>query len=293
VATAQRRQGIDRLRVGELRRIVRDWRDGGVVFDRDLAARLFRVAVPHLARGGGNLVAFARDYATEHFEALGREHFASLERDFRTGRAKPPSPLKADEAARVLGITDAERTRLDLRTIGAIDRDKAQRQADRAARKAETKREKRAKAEAADAAARREKEAKRKRDERKCMPREEYEAQARADRIEAERLGVHPRTVKRGREKEASCPSVRPAPPRRMSKCVRVKVCPAPICSEGASVCVSNKPPGVVSAAAIARLPASDEPSPERVNDPRWAELLVQGCRSTRPRRDSRVAPAR
>src|SRR4051794_13589177 len=106
-------------------------------------------------------------------------------------------------------------------------------------------------------------------------------------------LGVHPRTVKRGREKEASCPSVRPAPPRRMSKCVRVKVCPAPICSEGASVCVSNKPPGVVSAAAIARLPASDEPSPERVNDPRWAELLVQGCRSTRPRRDSRVAPAR
>jgi hypothetical protein len=129
---------INRLRISELERFYRD-RYGGVLPDDDAGRDDLEIAAHHIAIRGGdvwrNILAWARRWAPW---MSGEEAVALAERI----EAKPRK-FSADELAQRLGLTDAKRTMLGIRTIGAIDvsakdrakrRKKGRRQRDRVKR---------------------------------------------------------------------------------------------------------------------------------------------------------------
>lgn len=190
---------LDRLRVGEIKRIADDWRAGGVCDTIETGRRIFTAALPHLLKlpavkrsglpGHGDLGWFAAHYAPAFYAAKGgRAFFDRMAEDYETGRVEPPHPLRADDIAGVLGITMAERTRLSLKSIGAIDRSK---QSQRERRNA-LKRERRRKAGG--------------------MSRAEYLEEAQRKRDEAAAAGVSIRTMQRRAKAAAQAAVASPGP---------------------------------------------------------------------------------
>jgi hypothetical protein len=131
---------LDRLRIGELKTIAEDARAAGDIDNRVAAERLFACAVPHLLalptitrrgfKGAGDLGQFAHDFAPAFYRSKGSRYFDDLRHEFDTV-LKRPRRMKADHIAHRLGITLAKRAHLGLQTIGANDKPKAERKADR------------------------------------------------------------------------------------------------------------------------------------------------------------------
>lgn len=162
LSAAQRKEGairagplLDRLRVSELKRVDLDAYEGGVVDTFQAGERLFACALPHLlglptvlrrtgAPGAGDLAEFAYCHTPAFYRGKGgARYFDDLRRAFEAGECEKPLRMKADTVARALGLTLAERTRLKLRTIGASDRVKAEREKDARAKDAAYQLEKR------------------------------------------------------------------------------------------------------------------------------------------------------
>ncbi|NNM71430.1 hypothetical protein [Enterovirga aerilata] len=151
-ARISRRPGIDTLRVAEGERLIRYRHgDGGVdtdgegeIYIRALAPHILAQPAPHegpnrvvmgdpLAR----LIGWASQWCRKALGEIALDDLREIARD-------PGRTLKADALANRLRLTRAERTALEIRTIGAIDWSKKEREAarreDARIRKAEKRR---------------------------------------------------------------------------------------------------------------------------------------------------------
>lgn len=138
---ARRRTGatIDYLRLAEIARVIHSRHDGPC--DTDDGAQYLHAALPHLVAlaAGGLRVMSAEEWRgqlTPHVDPAECARMAAK-------LAARPRTYRADTVAAILGVTDAERSRLALKTIGATDRTKEQREADRRIEDRNRKRERR------------------------------------------------------------------------------------------------------------------------------------------------------
>lgn len=123
---------IDKERVRELARLIATRRPAGAA-DQE---RYLRAVLPHLlalpALAGRCSRAVA--WSEAHCPALLADRGPKWVDGLAEAIQRRPRFRKADELARDLGVTLEERTTLGLRTIGAADRSKRQREADRKAK---------------------------------------------------------------------------------------------------------------------------------------------------------------
>ncbi|WP_438346841.1 hypothetical protein [Methylorubrum populi] len=119
-----------RQRLAEIERIIQARH--GDACDTDDGEAYLEVALPHLvalpadAFPTSPVLLWAWSRVPRLVEVLGREWLEAAEVQARAA----PVRLKADTIAERLGVRDEERSRLKLRTIGAIDRPAAKRKAD-------------------------------------------------------------------------------------------------------------------------------------------------------------------
>lgn len=112
--------------------------------DTDDAETYLDAVLPHLFRihsASRRLDQAIADWARNWVPTLDQAFVADV---VERARIEDPRLLKADAIAKLLKVTQAERTILKLRTIGACDRTKRQRQIDRKRRNTEIQRERRA-----------------------------------------------------------------------------------------------------------------------------------------------------
>jgi hypothetical protein len=142
------------LRLWDLRKLVTFWRENGVVETPELSRNVFTIAVPELLRRpfvptkeagpcGRSFSEFAAEWCPAYYEAMGGgAYFNDLQAHFdATPKSRWPSPRSPDRAAKLLDLTSDIRAELDIGTIGAVDRGKDQRLADRKRRNRERKAE--------------------------------------------------------------------------------------------------------------------------------------------------------
>jgi hypothetical protein len=146
---------IPSFRLKELKNLVDFWREQpdlvkvehpnglGNGLECALEERVFRVALPCLVAlkitpngngepGPGDITAFAVRYCPTYYASKGgADHFEAMNADYHQNLVPKPRGLKADHAARILGLTLAVRTALKIKTIGAVDRSAIQRRRDR------------------------------------------------------------------------------------------------------------------------------------------------------------------
>ena len=125
---------IDRQRIAEVQKVIHH-RHGGAC-DTDDGPTYLRAAMPHLLRlygggdeGRGKIIGWCAVWLPTMPQA---DASAAVENAFR----HDPPPLRADTVAELLNMRNDERTALSLRTIGAVDFTKADRQAERKRRDA-------------------------------------------------------------------------------------------------------------------------------------------------------------
>jgi hypothetical protein len=119
------------LRLAELNRLLTARHGGEVLADDDAGRDDVELVAHHLARGNGDP---ARRIAS--WIQLRAPWMAAAEREQLISRVtENPRRWRADSLARRLNLTASERRRLKLWTIGAVDCDRDQRAANRAARK--------------------------------------------------------------------------------------------------------------------------------------------------------------
>lgn len=117
-------------RLKELKRLVSFWKEQGVCMTLELEKAVLAVALPclvHLrarpskssAPGQGDIIAFIKLWCPGLYEEKGLAWARRRSVESRNGRA--PYFHRADKAAAILGVTDAVRAELKLRTIGSTD----------------------------------------------------------------------------------------------------------------------------------------------------------------------------
>jgi hypothetical protein len=128
------------LRCAELRRLFVD-RYGRVLPDDDAGRDDARIMCHHLALMSGDQHIRMKSWLTVWTPWMSADEVASL---IANVIAKPIR-WRADPMAARLGLKEADRARLGITTIGAVDMTKAEREAARKAQKREAKREQRRK----------------------------------------------------------------------------------------------------------------------------------------------------
>jgi hypothetical protein len=156
------------------------FRDGWGVLDDDQHGRgLFAILLHTIAHTGGDVAAKMRSAWREFAPWLSEADFERLADEAIKVRRR----WKADKLAQRIGLTYADRQRLGITMIGAVDVPKAERDRRREARKVEARRAKRRAA--------------------GVIPRDQYEANARALRAEAAALGITPDALRKRRQRAA------------------------------------------------------------------------------------------
>lgn len=131
------RLGLATIRLKEIAALI-EARYGGPCDTHDGDA-YFEVALPCLIELGRDLAAWAAQHLPVYFEEQGEGWFARRADAF----ARRPYGLSAETCAARLRLTAAERTLLGIRTIGAVDRTKRERNLDTKACKRDHKRRRR------------------------------------------------------------------------------------------------------------------------------------------------------
>ncbi|MCK2056675.1 transcriptional regulator [Methylobacterium sp. 37f] len=135
---------LNRQRVAEIRTLVLRRHDGPC--DTDDAEIYLEAALPHFVKlypNPGDLRAMVEAWACTLLPGIGRGRVLALAEECEACGWRMKD---ADGIAAHLRVTDAERTALGLKTIGATDRSRRQRKADRKKRDAAYQAEKRARA---------------------------------------------------------------------------------------------------------------------------------------------------
>jgi hypothetical protein len=112
-----------RVRLGEMLRVMRDqdWQDRGLLDDMDRGPILLALYLHTVRAAGCNFNRHLAMVRRELFDCMIDE---DVERVAGNVRRRPePYQFKPDTMARWLEITEADRVRLELRTIGAVDLD--------------------------------------------------------------------------------------------------------------------------------------------------------------------------
>jgi hypothetical protein len=200
------RAPFERIRLSEIERIVKDRHSKGC--DPIGASSYLVIAIPLVvalakrARGDAEFITLPSP--EQCVIGWARHYFPHLDEAFvmcLMARVPHASRLRADTVAAMLGVTDEERTRLRLRTVGARDVPKAERKARAAAKKRERER---ARSEA-------------KRREAGAMPREAYEAGSQS--AEAARMGISRWTLRRlKRKSNATACAAAPDPHKSVAR---------------------------------------------------------------------------
>ena len=126
------------LRVAELRRLI-SARFGYVLPDNDIGREHARAMAHHLAQRSGDA-----GHRIKMFLEVGAPWMLPAEvQGLIVTTVTRPRKFTADRLATLLALTDVERTRLRITTIGAIDLTKAERKARRSKRDRERRREER------------------------------------------------------------------------------------------------------------------------------------------------------
>lgn len=143
-AKQKRAWSLNRQRVAEIRNLVLRRHDGPC--DTADAETYLEAALPHFVKlypGADQLRTAVDVWACTLLPTIPRTRVLAM---IEECEAREWRTVDADEIAGQLRVTDAERTALGFFTIGAIDRNHAQRKADRKRRDAEYQAEKRARA---------------------------------------------------------------------------------------------------------------------------------------------------
>lgn len=128
------------LRCAEISRLLAS-RYGRAIPDDDAGKDDIRIMVHHLALMSGDQHTRMKSWLVDWAPWMSAEEMAGL---MSTVVAKPLR-WRADKLAARLNLTEAERARLSIKTIGATDMTKGERHAARQARKRQAKREQRRK----------------------------------------------------------------------------------------------------------------------------------------------------
>ncbi len=156
------------------------FRDGWGELDEDQHGRgLFAILLHTIAHTGGDVAAKMRSAWREFAPWLSEAEFERMADEAIKVRRR----WTADKLAQRIGLTYADRQRLGITMIGAVDVPKAERDRRREARKVEARRAKRRAA--------------------GVIPRDQYEANARAVRAEAAALGITPDALRKRRQRAA------------------------------------------------------------------------------------------
>ncbi|MHC2578739.1 hypothetical protein ACVI1J_008979 [Bradyrhizobium diazoefficiens] len=128
-----------RFRKGELERLFAERCGGKTLPDDDAGRDYLRLMADHLAQLSADAIRWwARAWAPWAGDAAELDDLVEL--------VGPGKRWTKNRLAKELNLDNATRTRLDIRTIGAVDRTKAQRKSDSDRRKAERERARRAEA---------------------------------------------------------------------------------------------------------------------------------------------------
>lgn len=118
-------------RIRDLEDVYRDHYGAAQLADDDNGRDLARIMAHHLAQAGGD----PRPYIAEWLQSWAPWLSIAAAREITTDAIMRPQRWKADRLAWRLKLTDADRTRLQITTIGAVDVSREERAARRAQRK--------------------------------------------------------------------------------------------------------------------------------------------------------------
>ena len=206
------------------------YRDGGNLDDDRQGHAMFSILLHTIANTGGNVVAKMDAARREFAPWLPDADMAKLADEAIRVRRR----WTADKLAQRIGLTYADRQRLRITMIGAIDVPKAERDRLRKARKVEARREKRR--------------------QTGVIPRDQYRAHARVLKAEAAALGLTYDTLRKRKQRAtAALSQVRPhhKETRSIAGVTLGTPHPAPLqsCDEGSLACV--RPPSTRRASPI------------------------------------------
>ncbi|MEE1611129.1 hypothetical protein [Microvirga sp. CF3016] len=138
---------ISTLRLASIRKLLEDRRGAGFAGATLVAEeeRCFRGALPSILELKGRAIGpgLALSWAELWTPALLADCAATWVEELAAQHLARPRHLKADALGRLLELSDEERTRLRIRTIGAIDNSKRKRAAERKAKDREYQKRKR------------------------------------------------------------------------------------------------------------------------------------------------------
>ncbi|MGF9764597.1 hypothetical protein AAII07_56900 [Microvirga sp. 0TCS3.31] len=148
-SSAKRPQpSVSTLRLSSIRKLLEDRRGAGLAGATLVAEeeRCFRAALPSILEPKGRAIGpgLALSWAEHWTPALLADRGASWIEELAAQHLARPRRMKADALGRLLELCDEERTRLRITTIGAIDKNKRKRTAERKAKDRERKRQARA-----------------------------------------------------------------------------------------------------------------------------------------------------
>jgi hypothetical protein len=128
---------MTRLRLSEVKRLVRHRRENGEAATLGGDKAIFAVALPQMVKlpskpskwgepGPGDIVAFAIEFCPVYFLSMGgHRYFERMAADYADPRNGKPRPLKAATAGNRLQLTSVERATLKIRTIALVSREEA------------------------------------------------------------------------------------------------------------------------------------------------------------------------